>query len=243
VHQAFDVDARCDDVIGIEVARLHQMLDFRHGRLAGRGHHRIEVARGLAVDEVALGVTHPGVNDRKVGDDPAFQNIARAVDFALLLALCDQSAGSGAGEKCRDAGAARADALGQGTLRIEFDLEFAGQVLLREGLVLPDIGRDHFLDLPGVEKEAETDAIDPRIVRDHRQILDPRLADGQNQGLRDTAKSEPPGHDQHAVPQQAGERCLGVGIDLVHAFPAWIKARRCEAAAARQPAEFSTALR
>jgi len=101
-------------------------------------------------------------------------------------------AGSGAGEKCRDAGAAGADALGQGALRIEFDLEFAGQILLREGLVLPDIGRDHFLDLPGIEKEAETDAIDARIVRDHRQILDPRLADGQNQGLRDPAKSEPP---------------------------------------------------
>jgi hypothetical protein len=28
------------------------------------------------------------------------------------------------------------------------------------------------------------------------------------------------GHDQHAVLQQAGEHCPGIGIDLLHALPA-----------------------
>ena len=156
---------------------------------------------------------------------PALHDVALTVDLALLLAFRDQRPGTGAGEECRDAGAAGANALGQGALRIEFDLELAGEILLREGLVLPDIGRDHFLDLPGVEEEAQADAIDTRVVGDHGQILDARVADGQDQGLRDTAQPEPAGHDQHAVPQQAGERCLGVGIDLVHEFPAWIGAK------------------
>jgi hypothetical protein len=79
--------------------------------------------------------------------------------------------------------------------------------------------------LIAVQEEAEAYAIDAGVVGDHGQILDARLADGENQGVRDTAQPEPAGHDQHAVPQQAGERGPGVGIDLVHAFPAWIKAR------------------
>jgi len=46
------------------------------------------------------------------------------------------------GEEGRNAGAAGADALGQRALRIELDLELAGEELLGEGLVLADVGRD-----------------------------------------------------------------------------------------------------
>ena len=34
--------------------------------------------------------------------------------------------------------------------------------------------------------------------------------------LRNSAKAEPARHDRHAVPQQAGERGMGVGVDFVH---------------------------
>src|SRR4029077_14825429 len=101
----------------------------------------------------------------------ALHHVAFAVELALLLALGDLRAGAGAGEEGRDAGAAGADALGERALRIELDLELAGEILLREGLVLPDIGRDHLLDLLGVEEEPEPDAVDAAVVRHHGQVL------------------------------------------------------------------------
>ena len=105
--------------------------------LAGGRHHRIEVARGLAVDEIALGVALPGIDDREVGDEAALHDVALAVELALLLALGDHGAGAGRGEEGRNAGAAGADALGQRALRVELDLELAGEVLLGELLFSP----------------------------------------------------------------------------------------------------------
>ena len=47
----------------IDLARLDQMLDLGDRHLAGGRHDGIEVARGLAIDEVALAVGLPGVHD------------------------------------------------------------------------------------------------------------------------------------------------------------------------------------
>src|SRR5882757_2880279 len=133
MHDAFHIDAGRDDVVGIDRARLDQVLDLRHRHLARGRHHRIEVARGLSIDEVALGIAFPRVHDGEVGDDPALEDIARTVDLALLLALGDQGARAGPREEGRNAGTAGADALGERALRIELDLELAREVLLREG--------------------------------------------------------------------------------------------------------------
>ena len=185
----------------------------------GRGrHHRIEVARGLSIDEVAFGVGLPGVHDRQVGDDAALHDVLLAVELALFLALGDVGAGAGAGEEGRDAGAAGADALGQRALRVEFDLQFAGEVLLREQLVLADVGRDHLLDLLGLQQQAEARAVDAGVVGDDGEVLHPGVADGEDQRLGDAAQAETAGADQHAVLEQAGQRRLGVGIDLLHAL-------------------------
>src|SRR5207302_4590149 len=67
-------------------------------------------------------------------------------------------------------------------------------------------------------ENAEPDAVDAGIVGDHRQILDAGLTDRLDQRLRNAAEPETAGHDQHAVFQEAGERRLGVGIELFHAF-------------------------
>src|SRR5262249_59747716 len=111
VHQALHVDAWRDDVVGIDIAGLHEVLDFGHGDLAGGGHHGIEVARGLAIDEGALDVTHPRMNDREIGDKPALHDVVLAVDLALLLALRHLRPGAGAGKERRDAAAAAAPTL------------------------------------------------------------------------------------------------------------------------------------
>src|SRR5208282_5128956 len=113
------------------------------------------VARRLAVDEIALVIAQIGMDDGQVGNEAALHHIALAVELALVLAFGDLRADAGPGEEGRDAGAAGADALGERALRVELDLKLAGEVLLRKGLVFPDIGSDHFLDLPGVEQNAE----------------------------------------------------------------------------------------
>ena len=51
--------------------RRHQLLDLGHRHLAGRRHHRIEIARGLAEHQIALGVALPRLDDGKVGLQPA----------------------------------------------------------------------------------------------------------------------------------------------------------------------------
>src|SRR5215467_8560286 len=106
MHQALDVDAWRDDVVGIDIAGLHEVLAFGHGDLAGGGHHGIEVARGLAVDEVALRVTHPSMNDREIGDKPALHDVVLAVDLALPFAPRNLSPAAGASKERRDPGAA-----------------------------------------------------------------------------------------------------------------------------------------
>ena len=129
LDDAIDEDAGGYDVVesiipGSTICSTCATTDLRGG-----GHDRVEVPRGLPVDQVALGVGLPGVDDRQVGVQAAFHHIEPAIEFLLRLALGDLGAGAGGGEEGRDAGAARADAFGQRALRVELDLQVAGQVL------------------------------------------------------------------------------------------------------------------
>src|SRR6185503_14424126 len=67
VHDALHEDAGGVNVVRVDLAGLDQVLDLGDRNLAGSRHDRVEVARGLPVDEVALSVALPGVHDRKVG--------------------------------------------------------------------------------------------------------------------------------------------------------------------------------
>jgi hypothetical protein len=132
-------------------------------------------------------------------------------------------------------------------LRVELDLQFTGEVLLGEQLVLADIGRDHLPDLLRLDQDAEANAVDPRTVGHHGEIADPRLADGQNQALRNAAQPEPAGHDQHAIVEQPRKDRWRVGVNLVHVRGAKVVARsRPRGEAARSKPEktqlFATAM-
>src|SRR5271154_3200073 len=125
VNDALNVNARGDDMVAVDLARLDQMLDLGDGEPAGRRHHRIEVARRLSVDEIAFGVALPGMDEGNVGDEPGLHDVGLVVEVADFLALGDDRADAGLGEEGGNAGAAGADALGQRALRIEFELELA----------------------------------------------------------------------------------------------------------------------
>src|SRR6266702_6423500 len=75
VYDALHENAGRDDMIRIELPRLDQMLDLGDGDLPGGRHDRIEVARGLAVDEIAFGVAHEGMDDREIGEEAALHHV------------------------------------------------------------------------------------------------------------------------------------------------------------------------
>src|SRR5580698_2214726 len=83
-------------------------------------------------------------------------------------------------------------------------------------VLFSDIGRDHFLDLPGIKQHAETLAVDAAIIGDDGDIFHSGIADGEDQGFGDAAKAKPPRHDRHAVFEQTGQRGMRVRIDLIH---------------------------
>src|SRR5215208_660704 len=216
-HQALDEDSGRVDAVRIDLARLNEVLDFRHGDPGRRGHHRVEVAGRLPVDEVALGVALPGMNDGDISKQPTLHHVPLAVEFPNLLAVCNDGPDARSREEGRNAGAPGADALGECPLRIELELELAREVLLGEELVLPDIGRDHLPDLPGLEQEAQARSVHAGVVRDEGEIFRPRIADGEDQRFRYAAQAEASGHDRHAVPDEFGQCRSGVWINLVHA--------------------------
>src|SRR3954469_9712775 len=117
MQHAIDEDAGGDDLVRRQLADIADMVRLHHGERAGHGHDRVEVAAGVAEDQVAPAVGHPGLDQRDVAWQGFLEDAGAAVVGAHLLALGDQRAGAGGGEEGRHAGAGGADALGQRALR------------------------------------------------------------------------------------------------------------------------------
>ena len=94
----------------------------------GSGHHRPEVARGLAVDEVAERCPTAGALISATSPrDRILQHVVAAVDGAPLLALGQRRADPGGAEEGADAGAGGAHPFGQVALRHDLQLDLAGR--------------------------------------------------------------------------------------------------------------------
>src|SRR5947207_5840779 len=59
VHHPVDIDAGSGDLLRRQLAKLGDMLRLYDRQLGCRGHHRIEVPPGVAVDEIAPAVGAP----------------------------------------------------------------------------------------------------------------------------------------------------------------------------------------
>src|SRR5262249_12802734 len=148
--------------------------------------------------------------------DTALHDVAAAVELTLFLALRNIGACARTREEGRNSSTSSADPFRQRTLRVEFDLKLTREILLREQLVLADIGRNHFLHLTRLEQESESGAVDACIVGNDRQILHAVVTNGLDQGLGNSAEAKASAADQHAVLEQACQRGLRVGIDFFH---------------------------
>ena len=155
------------------------------------------------------------MDQRQIGAEPALQHIGAAIELLGLLALCYLRPDAGRRIEARNAGATCTDALCQRALRVEFDLQFARQILLREGRVLAHIGADHFPDLARVQQDTQPRIIDPGVVGNDGEALHAARVDCLDQRAGNAAQAEAARHDHHAVAQQTGQRLLRVRIDLV----------------------------
>ena len=138
-NDAVDIDAGRVDVVRIQRPRFDQMFDLGHGDLGRCGHHWIEVSGGHPVDEIALGIALIGMHQCQIGGECRLHDIVLAIECLDRLALGDDGADAGFGEKGRNAGAAGTDAFGKSPLWIELDLKLSTEELLGEDLVVSDI--------------------------------------------------------------------------------------------------------
>src|SRR5260370_26217080 len=183
-HHAFNKNSGRVDVVGVDSAGLDQMFDLRNGDLCGRRHHRVEVARGLPIDEVALAISFPGMDDCEIGDEATLHNVAFPIEAANFLALRHQGADTRLGKKCRYAGSPGPYPFGESTLGIEFEVEGTAQIKIRKELVFAHIRRDHLADLPGLAKHTRPGSVNAAVVRDYGQARHPAASDPSAQSLR-----------------------------------------------------------
>src|SRR5215203_3682692 len=231
-----DEDAGRVDLLGPDLPDVDHLLDLGDRDPPGRGAQRVEVARALAVDEVAGAVALPGVDQREVGDDRLLEDVrprlARDGQLAGLLdrrrdrhrpvggvapgqaALRDLGADAGRREEGRDAGAAGAQPLGERALRRQLDLELAGEELPGELLVLADVGGGHAGDPVVGEEHAEPPLVDAAVVGHDPQVGGAGGVQRLDELLWDAAQAEP-AHRQGGAVGDVGDRGGGRGAHLV----------------------------
>src|SRR5438270_14065011 len=67
--------ARSHDVVRIELARLDELFHFGDRYLRRRSHHRIKIARRLAIHQVAHAVPAPRLHEREIRGERLLQNV------------------------------------------------------------------------------------------------------------------------------------------------------------------------
>jgi len=199
LEDGVDEDAGGVDLIGVELAEFDEVFDFGDNVVGGGGHHGIEVAGGFAEDEVAPPVAFPGFDESEVAADGAFEDELAAVEFAGFFAFGDHGAVTGGSVEGGDARATSAEAFGEGTLRIQFELQLAADDELLKEFVFTDVGGDHFLDLAVLKQEADAETVDASVVADYGQVFGAFAADGVDEIFRDAAEAETAHEDGGAV--------------------------------------------
>ena len=78
-HHPLHEDAGGVDVVRVELAGLDELLDLGDRDPPAHRGERVEVARRVAVDEVAVPVALPGAHQPEVGDDRLLQDVLAAL--------------------------------------------------------------------------------------------------------------------------------------------------------------------
>lgn len=184
-------------------------------------------------DEVAVAIALPGVDKSKVRGQGLLKDKVGTVEGAHLLgrrrflnipvgvvllrqpAFGHLGAHAGFGIKSGDPGAAGTQLLRQGSLRGEDHLQFTGEVLAGELLVLPHVGTDGSPDAAVLEEDAKAPVVHAAVVADRLQSSGALLMQGVYQRNRNSAQSEP-ADGQRGTVRDVLHRFRGAGNNLVN---------------------------
>jgi hypothetical protein len=164
LENAFDIDPRSHDRVGVEFAGLYQLLYFGDGDARGGCHHGVEIACRPAIDQVALAVAFPRLHQCEICLERRLQYIVATIERALFLALSDQGAHPGGGVEGGDARPAGADALRQRALRNQCDFERAGNDQFLQQRVFAHIASDVGSDHARLEHQPEAKPVHAHVV-------------------------------------------------------------------------------
>ena len=134
-----------DDADRNDVLRSHDHGVGRHR------HHRVEVAGGQHIGEIAEVIGQKGVNKRELSAERGLQQVRLAVDLDLALAFGNQCADARRRQYAAETAAPGANALGERTLRNQIDRDLIGQHLLLRLRIEADMGRGQTRDQSGIE--------------------------------------------------------------------------------------------
>src|SRR6267154_2080665 len=216
LHEAMHEDAWRHDALGIQVAERNDLVHRGDGQPGGRGHDRSEVARCLAVHEVAPSVALVSLDEGDVGVDRRLEHVHAPSNLARLLAFAQVGAVTRWREKAADASTRRAVALGEVALRYQFELVRAGAVQAIEDLRI-DLAWEAADDLahaPGLEQCGEADFAVAGIVVDDGEVAGALRDEGVDQLGRLARAPEAADHYRRAV-RHVAPRGLHAGRDLV----------------------------
>src|SRR5690606_8011334 len=127
-YDTVDKDARRHNGLGVKLAQFHDFVYGCDGELGRGGHDGPEVASGLAIHQVAPAVAAFGLDEGDVAMDRLFEYILAAIDLAGFTIAGQFGSKTCGAKECADAGPGGAQALGQGALGDQFELDLASAI-------------------------------------------------------------------------------------------------------------------
>ena len=195
---------------------LHNGLDLGDGHVGGAGHIGIEVARGVAIDQVARLIGLPGFHQRDVCEETRLQKVLLAIEFAGLFALGHHSAHAGLGEKSGNACTTGAKFLRQCALGGEVNLQLPRQKLALENLVFTHIRRSESTDLTALQQGPHAVVIGAGRATNNKEVANPTGTHRIDQVVRDARNSKATNGQGHAIAKDILQGHLGIGEDFIH---------------------------
>ncbi len=175
-----------------------------------------EVARRLAVGQIAPAVALLRLDQREIGVDGRLEHIHAAIDLARFLALGQVRAIARGREEAADAGAGGADALGQVALRHQFQLQLARAVqrVKDVGIGLARERADDLAHLPVFQQGGQARIAIARIVVDDDEVARALGDQAVDQLGRLAGAAEAANHDGGAI-VDIGQRIKDAGTQFV----------------------------
>ena len=202
------IDSWRDNVVRIQLSGFDQLLDLSDRHLRRSRHHRVEVPRSLAIDQIAQPIALPRLHQSHVRTRARLEHIGPPRDLARLLALGDNGPQTRRRVEGRNPSTSRANPLGQRSLRNQRQRQLALQHHLFEPAVLAHIASDVRGDHSRLEHQPHAEAIDSHIVTDRVQPSEAALDQRGDQVLGNPAQPEAPEHNRRSG-GDLGDRRIG----------------------------------